>query len=288
MEMNYKEQIVHEIIEKGVFDALGDGISIQDMKYKILYQNKVHISFIGNHVGKYCYKAYEKRKNRCKGCPLEETFKDGKIHTKERSTSIDNGTLYVEITTSPIKVATGEIIAGIEIVRDITERKLMDMRLRESELKFRMIFEKAPIGILHFQENGDVTDCNEKFAEIIGASKKKVTNFNLLKQLKDKKMKAAIEKTLRGGFGHYEGEYTSVVGKKTTPIRADFGPIFSGDGVITEGIGIFEDITERNKMDKEIKNRIKELEIIYNMAIKREHRIRMLEDENERLKFKYS
>ncbi|TNF55141.1 PAS domain S-box protein [bacterium] len=286
MEMNYKEQIVQELIEKGVFDALGDGISIQDTKYKILYQNSVHISFVGNHVGEYCYKAYEKRKDRCKGCPLAETFKDGKIHTKDRSAPTDKGTIYVEITTSPIKVPTGEIIAGIEIVRDVTERKLTDMRLRESELKFRMIFEKAPIGILHFQQNGDVTDCNEKFAEIIGAPKEKVTDFNLLKQLKDKHMKAAIEDTLGGGLGHYEGEYTSVVGKKTTPIRADFGPIFSEDGEIIEGIGIFEDITERSKMDKELKNRIKELEVFYNLAIKREHKIRKLEEENEKLKFK--
>ena len=54
--------------------------------------------------------------------------------------------------------------------------------------------------------------------------------------------------------------------------------MFSEDGVVTEGIGIFEDITERNKMDKELKNRIKELEIFYNLAIKREHKIRKLED----------
>jgi PAS domain S-box-containing protein len=151
-----------------------------------------------------------------------------------------------------------------------------------------MIFEKAPIGIVHFQKNGDVTDCNDKFAEIIGASKEKVTNFNLLKQLKDKHMKAAVEETLGGRLGHYEGEYTSVIGEKTTPIRANFGPIFSEDGLIIKGIGIFEDITERSKMEKELKNRIKELEIFYNLAIKREHKIRKLEEENERLKSKYS
>lgn len=288
MKMNYKEQIISELAEKGVFEAISDGISIQDTHYKILYQNKIHKDLVGSHVGEYCYNVYEKRKDRCKGCPLAETFKDGEIHTKERSAPTDKGIKYVEITTSPIKVPTGEIIAGIEVVRDITERKLMDMRLRESESKYRMIFEKAPIGILHFQKNGDVTDCNEKFAEIIGASKEKVTSFNLLKQLKDKKMKAAIEETLAGGLGHYEGEYTSVVGKKTTPIKTDFGPIFSVDGLIIEGIGIFEDITERNKMEKELKNRIKELEIFYDLAIKREHKIRKLEEENERLKSRYS
>jgi PAS domain S-box-containing protein len=131
--MNYKEQIISELVEKGVFEAIGDGISIQDTNYKVLYQNKVHINLVGSHVGEYCYNAYEKREDRCKGCPLADTFKDGEIHTKERSAPTDKGTLYVEITTSAIKVPTGEIIAGIEVVRDITERKKI-----EGELKRRV------------------------------------------------------------------------------------------------------------------------------------------------------
>jgi PAS domain S-box-containing protein len=128
--MDPKEQTIYELAKKGVFEAIGDGISIQDTNFKILYQNAVQKKLIGNHVGEYCYKAYEKREERCEGCPLAETFKDSKIHTKERSAPTDKGTIYVEITTSPVKGPTGEIIAGIEVVRDITERKKMDEELK--------------------------------------------------------------------------------------------------------------------------------------------------------------
>jgi PAS domain S-box-containing protein len=131
--MDLKEQIIKELVEKGIFEAIGDGISIQNVNFKILYQNKIQKKMIGDHVGEYCYAAYEKRKKTCTGCPLAETFKDGKIHTKERSAPTDKGVIYVEITTSPIRVATGEIIAGIEVVRDITERKQKD-----EEIKNRM------------------------------------------------------------------------------------------------------------------------------------------------------
>jgi PAS domain-containing protein len=131
--MDPKEQIINEILEKGVFDAIGDGISIQDTNFKILYQNRIHKGFVGSHIGEFCYNAYEKRKDRCTGCPLAETFKDGEIHTKERSAPTNKGTIHVEITTSAIKVPTGEIIAGIEVVRDITERKEKD-----EEIKNRM------------------------------------------------------------------------------------------------------------------------------------------------------
>jgi len=130
--MDYKEQIIKELIEKGIFEAIGNGISIQNTNFKILYQNKIHQNMIGEHVGEYCYRAYEKKEKICTGCPLVETFKDGKIHTKERTAPTDKGTLYVDITASPIKAPRGEIIAGIEVVRDNTERKLIEKVLQKS------------------------------------------------------------------------------------------------------------------------------------------------------------
>ncbi|MEE9524960.1 MAG: PAS domain S-box protein, partial [Thermodesulfovibrionales bacterium] len=40
---------------EAIIAAMGDGISIQDTDFKILYQNDVHKGFTGSHVGKYCY-----------------------------------------------------------------------------------------------------------------------------------------------------------------------------------------------------------------------------------------
>jgi diguanylate cyclase (GGDEF)-like protein len=58
------------------------------------------------------------------------TFQDGCVYTKERSAPTDRGTIYVEITSSPLRDKTGKIIAGIEVVRDITDRKRMEDKLR--------------------------------------------------------------------------------------------------------------------------------------------------------------
>ena len=41
----------------------------------------------------------------------------------ERSATTDRGVVYVEVTASPVRDSSGKIIAGIEIVRDITQRK---------------------------------------------------------------------------------------------------------------------------------------------------------------------
>ena len=108
---------------EAVIAAMGDGISIQDREFKILYQNQVHKDIIGDHVGEYCYNAYEHKDQMCEGCGLEMSFKDGKIHTVERSAMTDRGRIHVEITTSPVRDSSGRIVAGIEMARNITGRK---------------------------------------------------------------------------------------------------------------------------------------------------------------------
>lgn len=108
--------------------AIGDGVSIQDTDFKIIYQNDIHKQLVGDHRGEYCYQAYEYRAAVCQECPVAMAFKDGNAHTVERTTRTDGGELHVEITASPLKDSTGKIIAGIEIARDIGERKRAEER----------------------------------------------------------------------------------------------------------------------------------------------------------------
>ena len=117
------EQIIKNLEEQEILEAVGDGISIQDTDFKILYQNRVCKSLIGDHVGEYCYKAYEQREKTCEGCPLAMVFDDGKIHATERSAPTEKGIIYVEVTASPIRDSSGKIIAGVEVVREVTELK---------------------------------------------------------------------------------------------------------------------------------------------------------------------
>jgi two-component system cell cycle sensor histidine kinase/response regulator CckA len=135
------------IQEKNKFEAIiaaiGDGISIQDRNFKILYQNQVHKNLIGDHVGEFCYQAYEHSDAVCQNCPVAQSFQDGMIHTMERSTATGRGTRYVEITTSPLRDEAGGIIAGIEAVRDITGRKQVGQALIESENRYKKLIESV-------------------------------------------------------------------------------------------------------------------------------------------------
>ena len=127
------DELQHQIADfQEIIFSIGDGISIQDTDFNILYQNQAHKNMIGEHTGEHCFIAYEKNKNVCEGCPLKQTFSDGNVHTVERIVEIDNETLYFEIISSPLKSASGEIIAGIESVRNITKRKKAELQLNDT------------------------------------------------------------------------------------------------------------------------------------------------------------
>lgn len=68
----------------------------------------------------------------------------------------------------------GEILFHEGIMRDITERKLAEEALKESEERFKMLFEKAPIGYQSLDENGCFLDVNETWLETLGYQKEEI------------------------------------------------------------------------------------------------------------------
>jgi PAS domain S-box-containing protein len=132
---------------EAIIAALGDGIIIQDTDYKITYQNHVQNDIYGNRTGELCYRAYEGSDTICEDCPVERTFRDGKIHRSERRVITDKGVSYFELTSSPLRDPNGKIIAGIKVVRDITGSKRLEQSLREGENFLESIFASIQDGI---------------------------------------------------------------------------------------------------------------------------------------------
>jgi PAS domain S-box-containing protein len=174
-------------------------------------------------------------------------------HVEARIIRPDSTEWIMEARAKVICDEAGNPVLMSGTAQDVTERKRSEQKLVSSEQKYRRIFEHSPFGILHFDNNGKCTACNQNFADIISAPIERVLDFNMLKQLKDKQMKAAVRVALRGRIGHYEGKYLSVVGNKLTPLKAEFAPIKDSNGIVTGGIGIFEDITFRMQTQEALK-----------------------------------
>ena len=129
-----EEKLIQESNKlEAVVSALGDGVTYQDKNFKILYQNETHKQKQGDHQGEYCYSAYQGRDCICEGCLLEKCFEDGQIHRRETMAETDKGTIHLEVSASPIKDGSGQIIGGIETVRDITTRKTLEAQVLQDQ-----------------------------------------------------------------------------------------------------------------------------------------------------------
>jgi diguanylate cyclase (GGDEF)-like protein/PAS domain S-box-containing protein len=125
------------------------------------------------------------------------------------------------------------------------EAAVREAALRESEERYRLIFSHSPLGMLHYDRNGLLLDCNEAFVGIIGSTREQLIGLDMPGMLRDERLKAAIRDSLTRGQGYYEGVYESLTAVKSTPVRGFFSGVRNIGGEIIAGVGIVEDFTER-------------------------------------------
>jgi len=118
-------------------------------------------------------------------------------------------------------------------------------QLLDSESRLHSIIEYSPVGIFYYDETSTLVTVNKHLEEILTADRDELIGFNMLNNLVDKQMLEAIKQSLAGKVGRFHDQYTSVSGNHTFYLHADFVPIYSEEGTVTGGVGVFEDITAK-------------------------------------------
>lgn len=175
----------------------------------------------------------------------------------------DSSKFYCESNANVLHDSRNNPIGILFVNRDITSRKQTEFELirakelaEESEAKYRLVFENAPLGLIHFNSNARIISCNEEFIRIIGSSRQVLEGLDMLK-LPDEKIVESVKTSLAGGLGHYEDYYHSTTANKTTPVQILFAPIFTNEKIIG-GVGIIQDITERKRSEEVLKEQNEE------------------------------
>jgi len=156
------------------------------------------------------------------------------------------------------KLATGEIVS---IFNDVTEKKIAEQKILDSEKKLRNLMETIPIGIALTNPEGDILEVNSFALHMFGYdSLNEVNNLNAAFSYEDKDRREDFLKELlkKGRVKNFETRF----------IKRD-GTIFwvlidsiiqkKQDGKI-QLINVFQDITEIKMAEEEA--RIKELQLI--------------------------
>ncbi|NJD52265.1 MAG: PAS domain S-box protein [Candidatus Methanoperedens sp.] len=250
---------------EAIIAALGDGIIIQDTGYKIIYQNYVQNDLFGNKTGELCYKAYEGKEKICDDCPVERTFRDGKIHRSERKVSTDKGDFYYDLTSSPLRDSKGKIIAGIKVVREITGQKRLEQTLRESEEKYRRLVETLMEGIWVLDKDGNTTFVNPRMAQMLGYTVDEMLGkhvFSFMDEQEKENAMRYLERRSQGVKGQYDFEFIRKDGTKIYT-SLETSPITDENGKYSGAVAAIADITERKRTEEKLRKGEKFLESIY-------------------------
>ena len=151
----------------------------------------------------------------------------------------------------PVKDKSDALTGVAIFAQDITEQKKIEMALREGERNMRAVFENSPLGMIHFDAQGTIINCNDNFVRLMGSTREKLIGFNTATLARDEMMRGALLKALSGERSEHEGDYTSVTGNRTTLLRIVFNPM-DPEQSPTEIIATLEDISERRRMESEL------------------------------------
>jgi diguanylate cyclase (GGDEF)-like protein/PAS domain S-box-containing protein len=104
--------------------------------------------------------------------------RDGAVHGYECEFKRQDGSvLWVAISSRIVFDEKGVPILHQGFINDITARKHAEMRLRDSEERFRATFEQAAIGIMHVSFNGVILDSNPQFTAIVGYTQQELAGM---------------------------------------------------------------------------------------------------------------
>ncbi len=119
--------------------------------------------------------------------------------------------------------------------------------LRESEERYRTLFEQAPFGVFFFDRDLRITECNATFVKLLGAPYERLIGLELRK-LRDQRIVPVLEGVLDGEPSAYEGPYEATISGWTIFVHLRCSPLRDLNGDLVGGIGIVEDVTERTRV----------------------------------------
>ena len=253
----------NKVLLNQVIDSEPDAIFAVDLNYRLLINNKRHQQVLietGGHRLKAGESVLMSASNEVidfwrglydqafKGDEfkreMEWVYSDGLIHTTEN---------YF----SPLRDATGEIMGALVVIHDITERKLIENALKESEEYLRLGYETANLGIWKNDLNKMTVEFGERARNHYGFEESVVTLSDVIARIHPDdvgRLAAEIEKATSAlGTGRYNTEYRVIHPDGSVHwLYIVVRVIFEGEGKNRRsvmGFGTSLDITERKQIE---------------------------------------
>ncbi len=177
-ELKESEQVLMAILE-----STADGILVVDKEGKVIHTNNKFVN-----LWRIPKDLIEERDDKKLLDYVLDQLKDPyafltRVTQLYTSTSQDFDTIYFkdgriyERFSSPL-IRKKEIYGRVRSFRDITKRKTAEQKLKESEEKYRKLFESSKEGIAAADMEGNIIDVNDTYLKMLGYSREEILNLN--------------------------------------------------------------------------------------------------------------
>ncbi len=140
---------------------------------------------------------------------------------------------------------------------DITKRRRAEQSLRESESRYRLLVENAPLGIISADLEGRILEANDEMARILSApSPEELRSINLLddEAMESSGISQDLRRCMESGETIVSEKPIHSIWEKDAMLRYHLRPIRDESGRLARVQAIVEDISGRKELEKEKSN----------------------------------
>lgn len=249
-----------------ILHALTSAVTYLSPERRIIWMNQRGLKYLNltsqEIYGAFCYEVWQKRLTPCPVCPIQEVFQTGQ--TKEAELMTADGRIW-NLRAHPVFNEEGQVMGVVEVRQDVTESKKMELAWRESEERFRAIFERSLLCVYIHDLSGRFLEVNEALLHLLGYSRKELLSLTWTSLLDEKQLPQAfkiLNELLRTGrqqepcefrLRRKDGQKIWIEAEACLIPRQDELPLI---------LGVAHDISRRKEMEQKLLTSLEEKEIL--------------------------